>query len=81
MAKKKVLKKDTKVKLYIKEWRQIRGLTQQELANRMGLERVSIFNLEHARYLPKEDTLAKLLAVLEVEEEELQANPYRCFWK
>lgn len=42
------------------------GLTQQELADRVGMNRVSLGALEQGRRLPRIDTILKLVAGLEV---------------
>jgi transcriptional regulator with XRE-family HTH domain len=47
-------------------FRQQAGLTQQELADRIGMERVSLGELEQGRRLPLLDTILRLVAGLEI---------------
>ncbi len=49
------------------------GLTQQELADRVGMNRVVLSALEQGRRLPRIDTILKLVAGLEVENCDLVA--------
>jgi len=46
--------------------RQIRGLSQAETARRSGIGKSQLSKYENGRELPKLDSLARLLAVLEV---------------
>jgi transcriptional regulator with XRE-family HTH domain len=49
------------------------GLTQQELADRAGMNRVSLGELERGRRVPRLDTILKLVAGLEVKNCDLVA--------
>jgi transcriptional regulator with XRE-family HTH domain len=49
------------------------GLTQQELADRVGMDRVVLGKLEQGRRLPRLDTILKLVAGLEVKNCDLVA--------
>jgi transcriptional regulator with XRE-family HTH domain len=49
------------------------GLSQQELAERVGMNRVALGELERGRRLPRLDTILKLVAGLEVKNCDLVA--------
>ena len=51
--------------------RTARGMTQQELASRVGCSRLSIFRWERRQSLPTGDNLLKLAAALNVTPNEL----------
>jgi transcriptional regulator with XRE-family HTH domain len=55
----------------IAELRQARGLTQQELADRVAISRVALSNLESARSVPGERTVALLAGIFGCEPLEL----------
>lgn len=54
--------------------RRMKGLTQAELANKVGVTTRSIQNYELGTRTPKMDTIAKLAEVLEVEEKALLSD-------
>ncbi|MDG2286370.1 MAG: helix-turn-helix transcriptional regulator [Alphaproteobacteria bacterium] len=50
----------------VREYRQRAGLTQRELADRLGRQEVTISSIERGRNFPSEDTLVGLSEVLEL---------------
>ncbi len=44
----------------VRELRKARGLLQQELADRAGVSRQTVVNLENGRHVPETATLAKI---------------------
>lgn len=50
----------------IREWRNERGLTQLELANKVGVTPGTIYGWEHGKYEPKARQLRALATALEV---------------
>jgi transcriptional regulator with XRE-family HTH domain len=63
--------------LRVKEWRQVRGWTQRQLATRAGCSRELISSIETARYAPNTDRLAELAAALDVPIQDLFPPPTR----
>lgn len=59
----------------IRRWRQIRGLTQYELADRCGFERSNIANLEQEPRSVGSDLIEIIAIQLQVEPDELLKNP------
>lgn len=55
----------------VKEIRVRKGLTQQDLANQIGVSRQSIIAIESARYVPSTVLALKLSTVLESRVEQL----------
>jgi len=55
----------------IKEFRTQLGMTQEQLAVRVGLARQSIISIEKGQYLPSIETALRLSAVLQVPVERL----------
>jgi len=51
----------------IKKWREKRGVSQEELADRAGLYRTYVGHLENARYSPSAYILYRISSVLKVE--------------
>jgi len=51
----------------LKQWRERRGLTQEQLASKAGLSRGFLARLETARHDPKLSTLEKLAKALKVD--------------
>ena len=47
------------------------GMTQKEIADRIGVDRSQISCYLHGRKMPAIDTLAKLIAVLEADPEDI----------
>ena len=56
-----------RVAMRIKEWRERRKLTQEQLAEKTGLSRGFLARLETARHDPKLSTLEKIAAALKVD--------------
>jgi putative transcriptional regulator len=55
----------------VKEFRTQLGMTQEQLAVRVGLARQSIISIEKGQYLPSIETALRLSAVLQVPVERL----------
>ena len=58
----------------LKKHRMLAGLTQEELAERAGMHRVSIVKLENRKRPARPRTLKKLADVLEVSTRDLTQN-------
>ena len=56
-----------RVAMRVKEWRDRRGLTQEQLAKKAGISRGYLARLETARQDPKLSTLEKLAKALKVD--------------
>jgi transcriptional regulator with XRE-family HTH domain len=54
-------------KFFLKQWREFRGLTQQELADRTGRTKGYISNIERGESRYNEDVLEELAAALKCE--------------
>lgn len=50
----------------VRELRQARNLYQQELADKAGVSRQTVVNLENGRHVPDTSTLSKLARALDV---------------
>ena len=61
--------------LHIRAWREYRALTQQELADRAGVTRRTIYALEMGNQRPHPATVRALAAALEVAPEHLRSAP------
>ena len=57
----------------VRELRKARGWLQQDLADRAGVSRQTVVNLENGRHVPEVATLAKLAGALEAPLPELLA--------
>ncbi len=55
----------------IKELRKLRGLTQAQLAESIGMETTNLCKLENGGQLPKEENIEKIAIILDVEYREL----------
>lgn len=55
----------------MKEWRTRKGMTQAELAEAVGIARVSIVAIENGRFLPTIETALLISQALQVSVEEL----------
>jgi len=55
----------------IQEIRKSKKITQEFLAENIGIETVSMSNIERGRYYPTVENLSKIIDVLEVQPEEL----------
>ena len=63
---------------YLRAWRVWRGLSQQELADKAGISKTTIVQLEHGRAVPHFVTVAKLASALGLTREQLlHAKPKR----
>lgn len=62
-------------RLHLREWRERRGLSQTELANRVGIHRVSLARLESGTAEPKATTVRSIAAALGVSVEALYRPP------
>lgn len=60
----------------IKEIRKNKKLTQEHLAEQIGLEPVSISNIENGKYYPSADNLEKIIKALEITPSELYNFEY-----
>jgi len=56
-----------RVAMRVKEWRDRRGLTQEQLAEKAGISRGYLARLETARQDPKLSTLEKIAKALKVD--------------
>jgi len=56
-----------RVAMRVKEWRDRRGLTQEQLADKAGISRGYLARLETARQDPKLSTLEKIAKALKVD--------------
>lgn len=63
--------------LRVKEWRQLRGLTQRQLATRAGCSRELISSIETYRSAPSTDRLEDLALALDVPVHDLLPRPPR----
>ncbi len=55
----------------IKEIRRNKGLTQDELAEKIGIESGSISNIENGKYYPTADNLEKIIKALNISPQNL----------
>jgi len=55
----------------IQEIRRSKGLTQEYLAELIGIETVSLSNIERGKYYPTAENLNKIITILNIEPEEL----------
>jgi transcriptional regulator with XRE-family HTH domain len=56
-----------RVAMRVKDWRERRGLTQEQLAEKAGISRGYLARLETARQDPKLSTLEKIAKALKVD--------------
>lgn len=59
------------IKTNIKTYRTIKELTQEDLANRVGVRRETIMRLENAKYNPSLELAVKISKELDITIEEL----------
>ena len=55
----------------IQEIRKSKNITQEYLAELIGIETVSLSNIERGKYYPTAENLNKIISALEIEPEEL----------
>ena len=62
-------------KLFIAEWREIRGLTQAQVASRLGTTDMTVSRWERGAVLLNTDVMAALADALGIEPEDLYHHP------
>lgn len=62
------------MKFRLKEFREVRGLTQQEMADKLFISRVSYAQYEIGKYEPSLETLVKISEILNVSLDDLLGN-------
>lgn len=65
------------IKLYLAEWRESRGLTQEQLAGRLGTTDVTVSRWETGRSLLNTAVMAAIAEALNIEPEDLYHDPAR----
>ena len=63
--------KESKIKTNLKEVREAYGMTQQDLADQVGIRRETIVHLENNRYNPSLEMALKIAQVFNKQVEEL----------
>ena len=63
--------KESKIKTNLKEGREAYGMTQQDLADQVGIRRETIVHLENNRYNPSLEMALKIAQVFNKQVEEL----------
>lgn len=63
--------KESNIITNLKSVRESRGMTQQELADRIGMRRETILHLENNRYNPSLEMALKIAQVFDLQVEEL----------
>jgi transcriptional regulator with XRE-family HTH domain len=63
--------------LYITEWRELRGLSVEQLAGRVGVARETVWRWETQQHRLNPDKIAQLASSLDIEPEELWRRPQR----
>ena len=63
------------MRLYIREWRKARGLTQTEAGERVGMKQPNWSQVERAVYGPSVRQLVKLARALRIKPQDLFALP------
>lgn len=61
----------TKFTSYLKKYRQLNGLTQEELANKVNVRRETIARLENAKYNPSLELAIRISKELNTQIEDL----------
>jgi transcriptional regulator with XRE-family HTH domain len=64
-------------RLYLKEWRELRGYTQEELADRAGTTQSTIGKYERGERRPDIDVLAAIAEALDLRADDLLRDPHR----
>jgi transcriptional regulator with XRE-family HTH domain len=62
-------------RLYIAEWRESRGLTQEALANRLGTSDVTVSRWETGKRLPDYNALSAIAEALDIDPFDLRRHP------
>jgi putative transcriptional regulator len=65
------------MKQYLRELRTTAGLTQADLATRLGVSRQAVIALETDKHIPSLDLAYKISGVFDKPVEEIFENPYR----
>ena len=65
------MSKESNIITNLKSVRESRGMTQQELADRIGMRRETILHLENNRYNPSLEMALKIAQVFDLRVEEL----------
>lgn len=55
----------------IKELRKTQSLTQEKLSEKIGIDTVSLCNIERGKYFPSADTLDRIIEALQIKPSEL----------
>jgi transcriptional regulator with XRE-family HTH domain len=63
--------------LYIKEWMEARGLSDQKMADRIGVERPTITRWRTEQHRLNPEKIAAIAAALDIEPAELWRPPHR----
>lgn len=66
----------SEITLYIKQWRLVRGYTQQRLAELAGTSREYLNSIERGKNVAGEQTLEKICKALDVSMTRLRYNPF-----
>lgn len=69
--------KESKIKTNLKEVREAYGMTQQDLADQVGIRRETIVHLENNRYNPSLEMALKIAQVFNKQVEELFLSEIR----
>jgi transcriptional regulator with XRE-family HTH domain len=62
-------------RIFLPEWREKKGLTQEQLANRLGVSDVSVSRWETGRALLSTGVLAAIAEALDIEPTDLYRHP------
>lgn len=62
-------------RIYLAEWREARGLTQEQLANRLGTTGVTVSRWETGRSLLNTNVMSALAEALNIEPPDLYRHP------
>lgn len=65
----------THMPVLLREWRQYRALSQEDLAALAGIQRSTIIDIESGKRVPRPSTLRKLAQGLKVSPEDLYKAP------
>lgn len=60
------------MKFTIKQWRGIKGITQEQLAQKLGVSKVTIINWERGTHRPHKDRLEEMGELFGVKSKEIQ---------